>query len=161
MAEAELWAKCGEKGDGDCTEEVEEDDGEDCGSKLETKYGSTEGPEREGCNSGVGGKPHPHAVGQTLGVGPLIGEDSFNSSRLNSVQSINDIPQLRRTLHDELLVTRKLPFQRPPCFLGHYPHNDVVHAFRSLPQKLPCYRTPSQCQLCGRPSQNKRTTKLL
>ena len=94
LAEAKLWAECGEVGDGDCTEEVEEDDGEDCGSETETKYGSTEGPEREGCRCGVGGKPQPHAVGQALSVVPLIGEDSFNPSRLDTVQLINDIPQL-------------------------------------------------------------------
>lgn len=98
LAEAELWTECGEKGDGDCTEEVEEDDGEDCRSELETKYGSTEGPERDGCYCGVGGKPHPHAVGQALTMVPLIGEDSFNPSRLDSVQSINDIPQLGKSL---------------------------------------------------------------
>ena len=47
LAETELWAECGEEGNRNCTEKVEEDNGEDCGSKLETKYGSTEGPERE------------------------------------------------------------------------------------------------------------------
>ena len=85
LAETELWAECGEVGDGDCTKEVEEDDGEDRGSEFESKHGSTEGSERESCRCGVCGKPHPHAVGQTLSVVPLIGENAFNPSGLNSV----------------------------------------------------------------------------
>ena len=45
LAEAKLRAECGEIGDGDGREEVEEDDGEDCRSEFETEYGGTEGPE--------------------------------------------------------------------------------------------------------------------
>ena len=98
LAEAELRAEGGEVGDGDCREEVEEDDGEDCWPEFETKHGSTEGPEREGCCCGVGRKPHEHAVGQALGVVPLIGENSFNPTGLDSIQPIDDAPQLGRGL---------------------------------------------------------------
>jgi len=48
LAEAEFWAECGEVGDGDGGEKVEEDDGEDCGSEFEPEYGRAEGPEGEG-----------------------------------------------------------------------------------------------------------------
>lgn len=94
LAKAELWTECGEVGDGESREKVEEDDGEDCGSEFETEYGSTESPERDGRCRGVGGKPHPHAVGQALCVVPLIGEDSFDPTGFDTVQSINDSPQL-------------------------------------------------------------------
>ena len=85
LAEAELRAECGEEGDGECTKEVEEDDGEDCGTEFEFKHGRTESTERESCCCGVGSKPHPHTVGQALSVVPLVGENSFNPSGLDSV----------------------------------------------------------------------------
>ena len=85
MAETELWAKCGEIGDGDCRGEVEEDNGEGCGSEVEAKYGRGEGPKGEGCYRGVGAQPHPHAVGQAVGVIPVIGGYSFDPSSLNTI----------------------------------------------------------------------------
>ena len=45
LTEAELRAECEEIGDGNGSEKVEEDDGEEGGPKLETKYGGTESPE--------------------------------------------------------------------------------------------------------------------
>lgn len=85
LAKAELRTKCGEVGNWDGAEKVEKYDGEDRGSEFEIEHGSTEGPEGEGCCRSVRRKPHPHAVGQALGVVPLIGEDSFNPSRLDTV----------------------------------------------------------------------------
>ena len=85
LAEAELWAECREVGDGDGREKVEEDDGEDCGSEFEIEYGGTKGSEREGRRCGIGGKPHPHTVGQVLSVIPLIGEDSFDPTGFDPV----------------------------------------------------------------------------
>ena len=85
MTETELWAECGEVGDGDGTEKVEEDDGEDRRSEVEVEHGSAEGSERESRCCGVGGKPHPHAVGQALSVVPLVGKDSFDPSGFDSI----------------------------------------------------------------------------
>ena len=85
MTETKLRAERGEKGDGKSREEIEEDDGKDGGSELELEHGSTKGPERERGCGGVGGKPHPHTVRQALNVVPLIGEDSFDSTGLDSI----------------------------------------------------------------------------
>lgn len=104
LAEAKLWAEGGEERDGNCTKEVEEDDGEDRRLESEVKHGSTEGSERKCCRCGVGGKPHPHAVGQTLGVVPLVGENSFNPSRLDSIQSVDHTPQLAANRLDALFI---------------------------------------------------------
>ena len=85
MTETKLWAKRGEKGDGDGREEIEEDDGKDGGSELELEHGGAKGPKRECGRCSVGGKPHPHTVRQTLSVVPLVGEDSLDSTGLDSV----------------------------------------------------------------------------
>jgi hypothetical protein len=107
LTEAELWAKRGEEGDGDCGEEVEENDGEDGGPEFKSEHGSTKGPERERCRCRVGSKPQPHAVGQALSVVPLVREDAFNPSGLDPIQSIDDIPQLDRGLDAWLILGRE------------------------------------------------------
>ena len=92
MAETEFWAECGEVSDGERGEEVKEDNSKDGGSKFEFEYRSTESPKGERRCGGIGGKPHPHTIGQVLSVVPFIGEDSFDPSRLNSIQPIDNTP---------------------------------------------------------------------
>lgn len=89
LPEPEPGAKSGEEGDGDGPEDVEEDDAEDGGAKVEAKDGVGQGAKSESGDDHVGGEPHGGGV-VDAGLCSLFDGDHFDTSGF-SVEHRHDL----------------------------------------------------------------------